>query len=172
MSSHSQPIAKVTGSLRRMDDRAGAIRVECEYDTTVEDLWEAITRPDRLSRWIATVTGELRVGGEVQARFTSTWEGPGRIEVCEAPKHLLLTMASGTSEETVIEATIGATGAGARLVVEERGLPLGEIAAHGAGWQVHLEDLGSYIAGRQLGEWRSRWIELSPHYQQLGVETA
>ena len=156
------------GTMRRIDERRGAVRVEDLYDTDIVDLWSAITEPDRLARWIATVEGDLRVGGVVQARFTSTWEGPGRIDVCEAPNHLVLTMEPGTDEEAVIEAVLTAEGDRTRLVIEERGLPLDNLYKHGAGWQAHIEDLGRYLAGDE-SNWKPRWTELTPAYESLDV---
>ena len=38
------------------------------YDTTVEDLWEAVTTPARVARWFAPVEGELRQGGRYQIK--------------------------------------------------------------------------------------------------------
>lgn len=158
----------ILGSMRRIDERRGAVRVEDVYDTDIDDLWSAITEPERLARWIATVEGELRLGGTLHARFTSTWEGPGRIDVCDAPHHLVLTMEPGTDEEAVIEAVLTAEGGRTRLVVEERGLPLDVLYKHGAGWQAHIEDLGRYLAGGE-SNWKARWTELSPAYESLGV---
>ena len=91
--------------------------------------------------------GDLRLGGEFRASFTSGWEGPGRVDVCEPPQRLLVTMEPGQEDETVIEALLVADGDQTRLVVEERGLPLDELAAHGAGWQVHVEDLAAHLVG-------------------------
>jgi len=132
----------ILGSMRRIDEQHGAVRVEHVYDTDLDDLWSAITEPERLARWVATVEGDLRLGGTIQARFTSSWEGPGRIDVCDAPNHLVLTMEPGTDEEAVIEAVLTAEGERTRLVVEERGLPLNVLYQHGAGWQAHGEDRG------------------------------
>jgi uncharacterized protein YndB with AHSA1/START domain len=145
---------------------AGTVRVEDLFDTDVDDLWSAITDPDRLARWIATVKGDLRLGGRFHARFTSGWEGPGRVEVCEPPRRLVLAMAPGTDQSTVIEASLGAADGGTMLVVEERGLPLGELPFHGAGWQVHIEDLGSHIGGAPAEEWKPRWLERLPGFQR------
>ena len=64
-------IGRVTGSLRAIDERRGAVRMEDVFDTDPADLWDAVTDPRRLARWIAEVDGDLRVGGMVQARFTS-----------------------------------------------------------------------------------------------------
>jgi uncharacterized protein YndB with AHSA1/START domain len=161
-------MSHILGSMRRIDEKRGAVRVEDVYDTDIADLWSAITEPDRVARWIATVEGDLRVGGTVQARFTSAWEGPGRIDVCDAPNRLVVTMEPGTDDEAVIEAVLTAEGERTRLVVEERGLPLDVLYLHGAGWQAHVEDLGRYLAGGQ-STWKARWEELTPAYQSLAV---
>jgi uncharacterized protein YndB with AHSA1/START domain len=159
---------RIIGSMRRIDEKRGAVRVEDVYDTDIADLWSAITEPDRLARWVATVEGDLRIGGLVQAQFTSTWEGPGRIDVCDAPNRLMLTMEPGTEDEAVIEAVLTAENERTRLVVEERGLPLDVLYKHGAGWQAHVEDLGRYLAGGQ-SMWKPRWEELYPAYQSLAL---
>jgi uncharacterized protein YndB with AHSA1/START domain len=167
------------GTMRALGETRGAVRVEDVYDTAIEDLWEACTTPERLARWIAEVSGELRVGGEVQVMFTSTWTGPGRIEVCDAPHHLLLTMEPGTDDEAELEVWLSEEGDRARLVVEERGLPRESLYLHGAGWQAHLEDLGRSLASGAAvhpdgwssstgaGGWRQRWDELAPTYRDM-----
>ena len=60
------------GSLRRLDDGRGAVRMEDLYDTGIEDLWSAVTDPDRLARWVGQVTGDFRPGGRIDVRFTSS----------------------------------------------------------------------------------------------------
>ena len=154
---------RVTGTLRSMGG-VGVVRMEDRYATDIDDLWSALTTPDRLTRWIADVEGELSVGGTFHARFTSGWEGPGRVDVCEPPHRLLLTMDPGTPDETVIEADLRTDGAHTQLVIEERGIPVLELAAHGAGWQAHVEDLSAYLGGRTRTDWRTRWAELTPAY--------
>jgi uncharacterized protein YndB with AHSA1/START domain len=161
-------MSAILGSMRRIDEKCGAVRVENVYDTDIADLWSAITEPDRLARWIATIEGELRVGGTVQAHFTSGWEGPGRIDVCDPPNRLVLTMEAGTDDEGVIEAVLTTVGERTRLVVEERGLPLDVLYQHGAGWQAHVEDLGRYLRGGK-STWKARWEELTPAYRSLGL---
>jgi uncharacterized protein YndB with AHSA1/START domain len=167
--SNAVHIGRVTGSLRAIDDRRGAVRMEDVFDTDAADLWDALTDPRRLARWIAEVEGDLRVGGVVQARFTSGWEGPGRIEACDPPHLLIARMDPGTPDETVIEATITPEGASCRLVLEERGIPLSELAGHGAGWHAHIEDLGSHLEFDRPSQWATRWAELTPEYQGLAM---
>jgi uncharacterized protein YndB with AHSA1/START domain len=157
---------RIAGSLRSADGK-GVVRMEDRYNTDIEDLWSALTDPRRLARWIAEVAGDLRLGGAFHARFTSSWEGPGRVDACEPPRRLLLTMSPGQQDETVIEAQLAADGDQTSLVIEERGLPLDKLAAYGAGWQAHVEDLAAHVAGREPADWRSRWTELTPSYQDL-----
>jgi uncharacterized protein YndB with AHSA1/START domain len=87
-------MANVFGSeFRRIENRehlgqpalvAVAIR---SYPTTVEDLWEAITTPERLARWFLPVEGELRLGGRYQLKGNAG----GTITRCERPDALDLT---------------------------------------------------------------------------------
>jgi uncharacterized protein YndB with AHSA1/START domain len=154
----------VIGSLRAVDGKA-VVRMEDRFDTDADDLWSALTDPQRLARWIADVEGDLHLGGTFQARFTSSWEGPGRVDVCEPPRRLLLTMSPGQDDQTVIEAELIPDGEQTRLIVEERGLPLDKAAAYGAGWQVHIEDLAAHLAYKPSTDWRTRWLELIPAYR-------
>ena len=36
------------------------------FATTPDDLWSAITEPERLQRWFSPVSGDLRLGGRYQ----------------------------------------------------------------------------------------------------------
>ena len=152
------------GSITAIGDGRGVVRMEDVYDTSADDLWSALTTPDRLARWIGEVSGDLRVGGTFQARLTSGWEGPGRVEICRRPERLLLVMMPGTVDETRIEATLTSAGDRTRLVIEERGIPIEHLPGHGSGWQAHVEDLGAHLDGRERQDWHARWIELTPSY--------
>lgn len=158
----------VVGSVRAVDGK-GVVRMEDHFDTDAEDLWSTLTDPLRLARWVAEVDGDLRVGGMFQAGFTSGWAGPGRVDVCQAPRRLLVTLNPGEDDESQIEAEIFPDGERCRLVVEERGLPLAEAHLHGAGWQAHIEDLRAFLAGGRPGDWRARWSELVPEYPELSA---
>lgn len=153
----------IVGSMREADG-SGVVRMESRYGTTPEDLWEALTDPGRLARWLGDFGGDLRLGGTFTATFTSSWSGTGRVEVCDPPRRLLTRMVSD-DEETVVEATLTPEADGVLLVVEERGLPLAGVASYGAGWQVHVEDLGRHLAGTARSDWRLRWLELVPAYR-------
>jgi uncharacterized protein YndB with AHSA1/START domain len=163
----SGALTKIIGTVREVDG-TGVVRVESRFTTSAEDLWEALTTPERLARWLGDVSGDLQPGGAFAATFTSSWSGTGLVEVCEPPRRLRVRM-SDEGEETLVEARVEPDEHGALLVVEESGLPLPSLPAYGAGWQVHVEDLGHHLAGTERTDWRERWQELVPSYRERPV---
>jgi uncharacterized protein YndB with AHSA1/START domain len=166
---HTKSSPRILGSVRAANG-AATVHVEDRYDASIADLWSAITEPERLARWIAAVDGDLQPGGLFQARFTTGWEGPGRVDVCDPPRRLLLTLSPGRVDQTEIEAVLAADGERTRLVVEEGGLPIDGSASYGAAWQAQIEDLAAYLAGRPALDLKSRWDELVPIYRERHAE--
>ena len=165
--------ASVLGSLHSVDGE-GVVRMEDRLDTGIDDLWGALTDPDRLALWYGEVEGELSQGGEFRVRIAVAGERTGQVEACEPPQRLLLTMRDpdprpGQPEQTVNEAQLIAKGAQTRLVWEVRGLPVNLLPAYGTGIQIHVEHLADYISGRELQNVETRWNELFPAYEALGV---
>src|SRR5215469_12028944 len=170
MSSTARGGIRILGSLRSADGK-GTVRMQDRFDTDIADLWSAITDPRRLARWLGDFEGALRLGGTFRARFfASGWEGTGRVEACEPPQRLLVTTKHRNQpDEHAIEATLAADGDQTILVLEERGMPLEQLAAYGAGIQVHVEDLAAYLAGGERCDADARWNELLPAYQDLAA---
>jgi uncharacterized protein YndB with AHSA1/START domain len=179
MTSDAGPRNRILGSLGSADS-AGVVRIEDRYETTIDDLWSAVTEPDRLTRWYGQVEGDLSPGGEFRTYVADAEiEATGRVEVCEPPRRLLVT--TRETEESygrgqgvppfdeVIEVTLAADGDQTILVIEVRGMPLDKIEFYGAGWQVHAEHLAAYLAGREHGDTEARWGELVPAYQELAA---
>ena len=170
---------RILGSLRSAES-AGVVRIEDRYETTIDDLWQAVTDPDRLTQWYGQVDGDLSPGGEFRTYVADAEiEGTGRVEACEPPRRLLVT--TRETEESyqdgqgvppfdeAVEVTLTADGEQTLLVIEVRGMPLDKIAFYGAGWQVHAEHLAAYLAGRDHGDTEARWGELVPAYQELAA---
>jgi uncharacterized protein YndB with AHSA1/START domain len=148
--------------------------MEHHLDTEIRDLWGALTDPDRLARWFGEVEGDLSQGGEFRVRITLAGERRGRVEVCEPPQHLLLTMQDpdpqpGQPEQTVIEVQLIAQGTQTALAWEERGIPVELLPAYGAGVQIHVEHLSDYVNERELRNIELRWNQLFPAYEALGL---
>src|SRR5262245_17472215 len=125
---------------------AVAIRI---YDTTVDDLWDAVTTPERLARWLLPVEGDLTLGGRYQLKGNAG----GTITRCERPAALDLTweIMGGTSWVNV---RLAADGMKARLTLEhiahrdgigEEHLKQYGPGAVGIGWDLALEGLGRHL---------------------------
>ncbi|MCD4525534.1 SRPBCC family protein [Nocardioides sp. cx-173] len=71
------------------------------FAAPIEDVWAAVTEPDRLARWIGTWSGDP-ASGAVSFRMTAEGEDVAaetyRIEVCEPPRRLV-THSGGTGPE-------------------------------------------------------------------------
>jgi uncharacterized protein YndB with AHSA1/START domain len=57
------------------------------YDAEIADVWDALTDPERLSRWFLPIEGDLRVGGRYQLKG----QAGGEILSCEPPHRFLVT---------------------------------------------------------------------------------
>jgi uncharacterized protein YndB with AHSA1/START domain len=164
---------RILGTLRA-EDGEGVVRMEDRFDTSVDDLWSALTEPDRLAGWFGEVEGVLGHGREFRVRIADAGEATGRVDAYEPPQRLVLTMRDadpqpGQPEQTVIEARLTADGEQTILVWEERGMPVNLLAAYGAGIQIHIEHLADYISGRELRDAEALWGELFPAYEALGI---
>jgi uncharacterized protein YndB with AHSA1/START domain len=174
---------RILGSLHAADG-AGVVRIEDRYDTGVDDLWAAITAPDRLARWYGRVEGDLRPGGEFRLHVEEAGiDALGRVEACEPPRRLRVTTRETDESwqggngvppfDEIAEATLTADGDQTVLVIEVRGMPLDKVAFYGAGWQLHAEDLASYLAGREPGDdIQARFGALVPPYQEQAAKLA
>jgi uncharacterized protein YndB with AHSA1/START domain len=167
---------RILGSLRA-DDGECAVRMEDRLGSPADAVWSALTEPSWLAHWLGEIEGDLRAGGEFSAFFVASgWTGTGRIEVCEPTQRLLVATRSasnpGPDFPHAIEVTLMADGDGTLVAWEERGMPLEHLAAYGAGIQVHVEDLASYLAGGTRCDAEARFEELFPAYKDLATGVA
>ncbi|MDN5747589.1 MAG: SRPBCC family protein [Pseudonocardia sp.] len=122
------------------------------YPTTVDDLWEACTRPDRLARWFAPVSGDLRLGGRYQVEGNAS----GEVVACEPPRSFTVTWEfAGDSSQVAVR--LAPEGDRARLTLEhghtgdagsEFWIRFGP-GATGVGWDLALLGLSLHVATGQ-----------------------
>jgi uncharacterized protein YndB with AHSA1/START domain len=155
-------------------DGKGVVTVQDSFDSDIQTVWSAITEPSRLASWWGEIEGDLRLGGEYHAHvYASGWDGTGRIDACEAPRRLkVLHREPDQPEEQSVEVTLTSDGGKTTLIWEERGMPVAYIAGYGAGIQVHVEDLGAYLAGRERCDAGARMGELFAAYQPIAAKVS
>jgi uncharacterized protein YndB with AHSA1/START domain len=143
---------------RRVEDRehlgklALVVVAIRSYDTTVEDLWDAITRPERLVRWFAAVEGDLRLGG----RYRIEGNASGTITRCERPEAVDLSW-EYMGHTSWVNVRLARDGRKARLTLEHLAHKegVGAAAEHfkqfgpgagGVGWDLSLYGLERHLA--------------------------
>lgn len=129
---------------------AGEARVSTiarRYPTTVEDLWEACTDPERIARWFMPVSGELALGG----RFQLEGNAGGTIERCDPPASFAATW-EFAGQLSWIELRLTAEGAEETLLTLEHVAHVDDHwreygpAATGVGWELGLLGLALHLA--------------------------
>lgn len=117
------------------------------YPTDPDDLWDALTRPERLSRWFLPISGDLRPGGSYQFEGNAG----GAIERCEPPETIAVTWeyGGGTSWLTVV---LTPEGAGTRLSLQHEAPVDPDFDAQfgpgavGVGWDLGFMGLARHLA--------------------------
>lgn len=119
------------------------------YDTSPEDLWDAVTSAERLPRWFAPVTGDLVQGGHYQIEGNAS----GTIRTCEPPREFTATWEFG-GNTSWIAVRVSADGTGARLQLEHTAQVTEDTTfwdeygpgATGVGWDLGFMGLAKHLA--------------------------
>lgn len=124
-----------------------AVTLRRTYPAAVEDVWDAITTPDRLRRWFLPVTGDLREGGDFQLEGNAS----GRIRCCAPPSHLEVTFGD---ESSIVAVRLTAADEETTDLLLEHTVPIA-LAGSGAGalfvgpgWDGALLGLGLHLRGQ------------------------
>ena len=155
--------------LRRRAIPAGEARVAVftrSYETSIEDLWDACTNPERLRRWYVPVTGDLRVGGT----FQQVNMGSGTILVCDAPNLLKLSLGGG-ADEIELRLSAGSEDGTATLELQHAttldshdigGQMYDAIFCMGGGYYPRLLALDQHLRGTLPDDYDSTAFHLNP----------
>jgi uncharacterized protein YndB with AHSA1/START domain len=121
------------------------------YDAPADDVWNALTDPERMKRWFMPVHGDLREGGDFQLEGNAG----GRILRCDPPTLLRATFGAETS---IVEVRLTPDGDGATSLELEHTVPI-EMAGSGAGalyvgpgWDGAVMALGLHLSGAFTGD--------------------
>ena len=145
--SHLSTVQRTVSSLERDGQPALAVTLSRSFETTVEDLWDAVTSAERIPRWAMPVTGDLRLGGRYQLQGNAS----GEITACELLSHFAVTW-EFAGDVSWVEAQVSADGAGgARFAVShiQRHSEFWDAygpGATGVGWEMAFLGLALYIA--------------------------
>jgi uncharacterized protein YndB with AHSA1/START domain len=159
------------------EGEARVVSLRRGYDADIDDVWDAVTNPDRLARWFLPVTGDFQPGGKYQVQGNAG----GEILRCEPPKLLKVTWIFGEPGEgdiSEVEVRLS-TGDGGGTVFElehtatvdaQRWADFGP-GAVGVGWDLTLLGLGLHLRTGGGVEDPTAW-ESSPEARQFQTESS
>lgn len=157
---------------------AYTVELRRRYDAEIGDVWDAITSPERLRRWLKPVTGDLRLGGN----FDLEGMGHGEILECEPPRLLKVSWLFGPdadawvgTSEVEVRLAPGPTGDTEfelihASVVDPHYFPTYGPGAGGVGWDLGLLSLARLLADGGIADHEE--FEKSPEGREFGRRSA
>jgi uncharacterized protein YndB with AHSA1/START domain len=153
-----QAVQRSVGSAPLGSTEGRSVRLRREYDAPIEDVWDAVTNPERIGRWFLPISGDFRLGGTYQFEGNAG----GRIVACERPSRLRVTWVYGPpSDAPDSEVEVRLTAADAdRTVLELEHVAVvpeefwGQFGpgAVGVGWDGGLLGLTLHLRGDSVGD--------------------
>ena len=157
-------LAELSAARRKMGTatlpagEAYTMELRRRYDAHLDDVWDAITNPERLSRWMKPVTGDLRLGGT----FALDSGEHGEILRCEPPRLLRVSWMFGPGADewpgtSEVEVRLSAGSAGDTEFALVHAAAVGEPlfptygpGAGGVGWDLHLLTLAGFLGDGEV----------------------
>jgi uncharacterized protein YndB with AHSA1/START domain len=104
-----------------VDDGRCSLRLTRRYDATPDEVWDALTEPESLARWLAQPRDvELAPGGSFLLEFRDGGSIGGRIREVEPGRVLELDWTSAGEDTSVVRFELAAEGRGTVLVLDHR----------------------------------------------------
>ncbi|MES2451969.1 MAG: SRPBCC family protein [Pseudomonadota bacterium] len=125
---------------------ASAVTLTRLYDTSTDDLWDALTSRKRIPRWFLPIEGDLQQGGHYQLEGNAG----GTITACTPARHFAATWEFGGGMSWIDVSVVAEQGK-ARLTLEHIALiedhwnQFGP-GAVGIGWDLAVAGLSRYLA--------------------------
>jgi uncharacterized protein YndB with AHSA1/START domain len=147
----------MTASGAPQDERLGQVtevpegvqvRFRRSWPDPVEEVWAALTEPDRTARWFGTYAGERRVGGSGTLTMTHEEQSAGepmRILECDPPRRLVVQWESEQAWRIQLDL---AQEQGRTVLTFTQVFPPGTDAGdYVLGWHWYLDQLGAEVTG-------------------------
>jgi uncharacterized protein YndB with AHSA1/START domain len=134
------------------------VRLWRVFDAPIDDVWDALTNPERIGRWFLPISGDYRIGGHYQFDGNAG----GEILACERPNRLRATWVYGPPSDapaSEIEVRLSPEGDDrTRFELEHVAVVPDEMwdeygpGAVGVGWEGGLLGLELHLRGVSIGD--------------------
>ncbi|MFL5754840.1 MAG: SRPBCC family protein, partial [Chloroflexota bacterium] len=150
-----ETVQREVGSGRIPAGEGRSVRLRRTYDAPIDEVWDALTNPERIGRWFLPISGDYRIGG----RFQFEGNAGGEIVACERPERLLVTWGMGEAGagDSEVEIRLARAGEDATtlelehtaVVPEEMWDQYGP-GAVGVGWEGGMLGLALHLRGGSI----------------------
>lgn len=148
------------------DDEGMRLEFVRTYDDPIDDVWSALTEPDRMARWFGRWSGDPATG-TVDFVMIETPDGdpqPVKILACDPPTGLEVEMLSPDGP-WLLSVALSAEAGVTTLVFNHRLAEPYDASSIGPGWQFYLDRLGAVVAGTDLPDvWDDYYPALKDAY--------
>ena len=145
LAAHLGAMTRAVENIESDGKPAKAVIASRVYDTDAADLWDALSDRERIRRWFAPVSGELKLGGRFQVENNAS----GTISECE-PERKFATTWEFAGAVSWITVTLTPEATGTRLELEH----VAHISPHweqfgpgavGVGWELGFLGLARHL---------------------------
>ncbi|MET0479842.1 MAG: SRPBCC family protein [Mycetocola sp.] len=140
-------VTRSVGAREVGGEDARVVTMTQTYPSAQADVWNAITTQDRISRWLAPITGEFTLGGRYQIEGNAS----GEVLECAEPTRLHVTWEYG-GDVSWVTATLSGDDSTTTLEVEhvahvgDEDWKMFGPSAVGIGWDMMLLGLSLHLA--------------------------
>jgi uncharacterized protein YndB with AHSA1/START domain len=141
------------------DTEGRIVRLQRTYDASIEEVWDALTTPERIDRWFLPISGDFRLGGHYQFEGNAG----GEILDCDRPHRVRVSWVYGemldAGPASEVEVRLTPTGEGSTTVVLEHTAVVPDEmwdqfgpGAVGVGWDGGVLGLSLHLLGGSVGD--------------------
>ena len=172
-----ESVQREVGSGRVPAGEGHAVTLRRTYDAPIEDVWDALTNPDRISRWFLPISGDYRVGG----RYQLEGNAGGDILECDRPNRFKVNWMYGPDakgDESELEIRLARAGSdGTTVELRHTAIVPDEMwseygpGAVGVGWEQGMLGLALHLGGGSLDTDPVTW-QLSPEGRDFATRSS
>ncbi|WP_165777692.1 SRPBCC family protein [Amycolatopsis antarctica] len=135
-----------TSPLGTVDRATGSAHLERTLSASRETVWQALTDPVRLGAWLAPVERGTPADGEFVLRMNGAETATCTVTTWDPPDTFAMTWDYTGEGPSRLRFRLQDTAGGTLLVLDHDRLPVDPVQ-YGAGWHVHLDNLGAHLSG-------------------------
>ncbi|MCD4524696.1 SRPBCC family protein [Nocardioides sp. cx-173] len=144
---HLGAVERALTTITRDGRELRLLTVTRTYDASLDDVWDALTTRERITRWMMPVSGDLEVGG----RYQLEGNAGGEVLECVPPERLALTW-EYDGQVSWVDLSLRPTESGTLLQLDHSAPVPPEMweqfgpGAVGIGWEMGLMGLAEHLA--------------------------